>query len=282
MEVEGDEATIDAQRNAFFQEIPHLMQYFQPIQKKDELDISTSIASHNQKDNIKNTRLESNVNAFINNKGFDSEIDRSLGVIYYMDQQENVSFVNTPMLRERMQQARLNVPKNISAIFHLLTKKGYVQPEYHEETKLTNYYLTNEGKEYIDNYEKRERRNRNNTKKTTSHSTSNYSFLTKEMMRLDRYPEFSKMRYTKEKIMLIMYIMKDIHKGEYFTVNDLKYIITHIFNAKISESSIKTVFRNKDSARYFDKRHVNGSKRYVEYKMIPSGFHYFIDNVLNS
>lgn len=107
----------------FFQEIPHLMQYFQPIQKKDKLDISTPIASHNQKDNIKNTRLESNVNAFINNKGFDSEIDRSLGVIYYMDQQENVSFVNTPMLRERMQQARLNVSKNISAIFHLLTKK---------------------------------------------------------------------------------------------------------------------------------------------------------------
>lgn len=70
MEVEGDETTIDTQRNAFFQEIPHLMQYFQPIQKKDELDISTPIVSYNQKDNIKNIRLESNVNAFIKCKCF--------------------------------------------------------------------------------------------------------------------------------------------------------------------------------------------------------------------
>ena len=200
MEVEGDEAAIASQRNAFFQEIPHLMQYFQPTTKKDELETSIPIDSHTKKENTKNTRLESNVNAFINNKCFDSETDRCLGVIYYMDQQENVSYINTPTLRDRMQQARLNVPKNISAIFYLLTKKGYVQSEYHEETKLTNYYLTNEGKEYIENYDKRERRNRNGIRKNTSNSTSNYSFLTKEMMRLDRYPEFSKMRYTKEKL----------------------------------------------------------------------------------
>ena len=85
MEVEGDEAAIASQRNAFFQEIPHLMQYFQQTTKKDELETSTFDDSHTKKENTKNTRLESNVNAFINNKCFDSETDRCLGVIYYMD-----------------------------------------------------------------------------------------------------------------------------------------------------------------------------------------------------
>ena len=233
----------------------------------------------------KKTTIDSNVNAFINNKGIETEIDKCLAVIYFMNKKEGVECFTTPIIREKMQQAKLYIPKNISAIFHHLTKKGYIQPENRDFQKITEYYLTHEGERYIENYEKKERKGKISSRKNKSISSgieSSYSFLTKEMMKLDRYPDISKLKYTKEKVMLVMYIMKDIRKGEYFTVNDLKYIISNIFNDRISDDSIKGVFKNKTSAKYFDKRHVVGSKKYVEYKMIPSGFNYFKENVLNN
>ena len=88
-----------------------------------------------------------------------------------------------------MQQAKLYIPKNISAIFHHLTKKGYIQPENREFQKITEYYLTHEGERYIENYEKKERKGKISSRKNKSISSgieSSYSFLTKEMMKLDR------------------------------------------------------------------------------------------------
>ena len=79
-----------------------------------------------------------------------------------------------------------------------------------------------------------------------------------------------------------MYIMKDIDKGEYFTINDLKYIISNIFNDKLTDDAIKGVFKNKSTAKYFDKRNVENNKKIYEYKMIQSGFSYFEENVINN
>ena len=111
---------------------------------------------------------------------------------------------------------------------------------------------------------------------------TNYSFLTKEMMNLEKYPDFYKLKNSKEKIMLIMYIIKDIDKGEYFTINDLKYIISNIFNDKLTDDAIKGVFKNKSTAKYFDKRNVENNNKVYEYKMIQSGFSYCEENIINN
>ena len=197
---------------------------------------------------------------------------------------ENVEFVDTLAIRERMKKAKLAIPKSISVAFNGLTTKGYIQPV-EQEKGLTHYYITSEGILYVEAYVRKERKNKSVSKKTKTNQNileTRYSYLTKEMMNLEKYPEFSKLKTTKEKIMLIMYIMKDIDKGEFFTVNDLKFIIAKIFNDKLTDDAIKGVFKNKSSAKYFDKRNLENNNRVYEYKMIQSGFDYFKSNIMNA
>lgn len=79
-----------------------------------------------------------------------------------------------------------------------------------------------------------------------------------------------------------MYIMKEIDKGEYFTITELEYIISQIFNDKLSTDTIKGVFKNQSSAKYFDKRNVENNNKVNEYKMLQSGFNYFTENNINN
>lgn len=183
-----------------------------------------------------------------------------------------------------MQKAKLIIPKSISVALNGLTAKGFIQLLEQDGNKGMNYYITQEGIKYIEEYEKKDKKGKSIRKnKTTKKNIANrYSFLTKEMMNLEQYPEFSKLKSSKDKIMLIMYIMKEIDKGEYFTITELEYIISQIFNDKLSTDTIKGVFKNQSSAKYFDKRNVENNNKVNEYKMLQSGFNYFTENNINN
>ena len=282
-EIESDPDTIEKERKAFLDTLPNIAM----LSQKNVNNEKNTVMLENEEQgliSLKDKTINSNINIFMNDKGFYTDIDRCLGVIYFMYFKENVEFVDTLAIRERMKKAKLAIPKSISVAFNGLTTKGYIQPV-EQEKGLTHYYITSEGILYVEAYVRKERKNKSVSKKTKTNQNileTRYSYLTKEMMNLEKYPEFSKLKTTKEKIMLIMYIMKDIDKGEFFTVNDLKFIIAKIFNDKLTDDAIKGVFKNKSSAKYFDKRNLENNNRVYEYKMIQSGFDYFKSNIMNA
>ena len=138
-------------------------------------------------------------------------------------------FYNTDYKRKNAT-SKIVYSKKYICYLSSFNKKGYIQPENRDFQKITEYYLTHEGERYIENYEKKERKGKISSRKNKSISSgieSSYSFLTKEMMKLDRYPDISKLKYTKEKIMLVMYIMKDM---EYFLLESILMEIREYMN----------------------------------------------------
>lgn len=284
-EIESDPETIEKERKAFLETLPTITVlannkiYEENNTKVELIDESKVKYLPAQTKNI-----TTNLNTFLHEKGFSSDIDKCLAVIYFMNEVENVESVNNQIIKERMQKAKLIIPKSISVALNGLTAKGFIQLLEQDGNKGMNYYITQEGIKYIEEYEKKDKKGKSMRKnKTTKKNIANrYSFLTKEMMNLEQYPEFSKLKSSKDKIMLIMYIMKEIDKGEYFTITELEYIISQIFNDKLSTDTIKGVFKNQSSAKYFDKRNVVNNNKVNEYKMLQSGFNYFIENNINN
>lgn len=284
-EIESDPETIEKERKAFLETLPTITVLANnKIYEGDNADVELIDESKVKYLPAQTKNIITNLNTFLHEKGFSSDIDKCLAVIYFMNEVETVESVNNQIIKERMQKAKLIIPKSISVALNGLTTKGFIQLLEQDGNKGMNYYITQEGIKYIEEYEKKDKKGKSIRKnKTTKKNIANrYSFLTKEMMNLEQYPEFSKLKSSKDKIMLIMYIMKEIDKGEYFTITELEYIISQIFNDKLSTDTIKGVFKNQSSAKYFDKRNVENNNKVNEYKMLQSGFNYFTENNINN
>lgn len=284
-EIESDPETIEKERKAFLETLPTITVLANnKIYEENNTEVELIDESKVKYLPAQTKNITTNLNTFLHEKGFSSDIDKCLAVIYFMNEVENVESVNNQIIKERMQKAKLIIPKSISVALNGLTAKGFIQLLEQDGNKGMNYYITQEGIKYIEEYEKKDKKGKSMRKnKTTKKNIANrYSFLTKEMMNLEQYPEFSKLKSSKDKIMLIMYIMKEIDKGEYFTITELEYIISQIFNDKLSTDTIKGVFKNQSSAKYFDKRNVVNNNKVNEYKMLQSGFNYFTENNINN
>lgn len=284
-EIESDPETIEKERKAFLETLPTITVLANnKIYEENNTEVELIDESKVKYLPAQTKNITTNLNTFLHEKGFSSDIDKCLAVIYFMNEVENVESVNNQIIKERMQKAKLIIPKSISVALNGLTAKGFIQLLEQDGNKGMNYYITQEGIKYIEEYEKKDKKGKSMRKnKTTKKNVANrYSFLTKEMMNLEQYPEFSKLKSSKDKIMLIMYIMKEIDKGEYFTITELEYIISQIFNDKLSTDTIKGVFKNQSSAKYFDKRNVENNNKVNEYKMLQSGFNYFTENNINN
>ena len=284
-EIESDPETIEKERKAFLETLPTITVLANnKIYEENNTEVELIDESKVKYLPAQTKNITTNLNIFLHEKGFSSDIDKCLAVIYFMNEVENVESVNNQIIKERMQKAKLIIPKSISVALNGLTVKGFIQLLEQDGNKGMNYYITQEGIKYIEEYEKKDKKGKSMRKnKTTKKNIANrYSFLTKEMMNLEQYPEFSKLKSSKDKIMLIMYIMKEIDKGEYFTITELEYIISKIFNDKLSTDTIKGVFKNQSSAKYFDKRNVENNNKVNEYKMLQSGFNYFTENNINN
>lgn len=284
-EIESDPETIEKERKAFLETLPTITVLANnKIYEENNTEVELIDESKVKYLPAQTKNITTNLNTFLHKKGFSSDIDKCLAVIYFMNEVENVESVNNQIIKERMQKAKLIIPKSISVALNGLTAKGFIQLLEQDGNKGMNYYITQEGIKYIEEYEKKDKKGKSMRKnKTTKKNIANrYSFLTKEMMNLEQYPEFSKLKSSKDKIMLIMYIMKEIDKGEYFTITELEYIISQIFNDKLSTDTIKGVFKNQSSAKYFDKRNVENNNKVNEYKMLQSGFNYFTENNINN
>lgn len=281
-EIESDSETVEKERKSFLETLPDIISLSSNFIVMD---------SQNQPKVLDETKLvEDNttilkltditINTFINEKGFATDNDKCLGIIYYMTIYENCDNIDSISLRNRMKEARLALPQNLSQCLGQLTKKGFIQPNRELEKKIKCYYLTEEGKSYINTYVKKEKKKSATVKRKSSKEIESfYSTLTREDLSLEKYPRVNDVKANKDKIMLTMYLICKENKGEYFTVNDLIYIMSNIFNEKVTKDIVSGIF--KRNPLFFNKRYVQGNNKITEYKLLNPGNKYVEENVLN-
>lgn len=281
-EIESDSETVEKERKSFLETLPAIISSSSHFieNKKQEILVNETNVIEGTTNIPKLTNM--NINTFISEKGFSTEVDICLGIIYFMDVYENINIVNTNYLKDRMKSAKLSLPKNISQYFVNLTQKGFIQPNGESENGAKCYYITQQGKEYINNYIKKEKKKATGKKTSSKQIESRYSLITREDLKLELYPNINDLKATKDKVMMIMYIFVQENKGEYFTINDVIFIISKLFNEKVTNDMIKGVFKNRSTAQYFNKRNFQGSSKVYEYKLLNQGIKYIEENILNT
>lgn len=282
-EIESDSDTVAKEREQFLKTLPVLFsatnKEFSVIQNNNSEKIYIDCQ---EKKLISTDEVKyDNINTMIREKGFETEIDLCLAVAFYLQEYEKMESINSNNIKEKMKKSKMSIPKNISISINRLAKRGYLQLIDDLDSSIASYYVTNSGKEYIEQFIKKEThkivKNNNRVKKIIE---SKYKDVNKEMLHLEKYPSIIELKSTKDKIMLLFYIFKDNSIGEYFTINDVIFVMSNIFNEKVTRDMVGGQFKNDNTKMFYDKRNIEGNSRIKEFKLLAVGEKYVEDNIL--
>jgi hypothetical protein len=165
-----------------------------------------------------------------------------------------------------------------------LAEKGYIMDAPDVESKGSKkYILADVGIAYVETYSPKEdmgEKKQKKARKNTSKVESVYSILTADDLNLNLYPPLKLFSSVKEQVILAMYIVTKEEKGEWFTVADIEYLLTNIFELPSNIDMINGVFkRNKASfkseqdpnnKKAFRRKLLSGAKDFAEH-LIANG-----------
>lgn len=192
-----------------------------------------------------------NLTSFIKSKGYLSDQDFVLMAVYFDEKKNGVRSFATESIKQYYAEARRPAYSNNSELIRQLIKKGFVMdaPPV-AETSGKQYKLTNEGITYVENYHPKDECHEKKTRKTRTASgkiESAYSGITADDLNLQQYPPTKNWNGAKEQVVMVMFIVTDQEKGEWFTVSDLQYLMTNIFEIPSNADLINGVFKRNKS-----------------------------------
>lgn len=160
-EVESDAENAAKERDRFLETLPILFSLHNStrISQLDSKENEVDLIDSRDKNliELKSEIKYKNINAFLRDKGFETDIDKTLAFAYFMQEVEKSECIDSNMVKEKMKKAKEVIPKNISVSFNRLTQKGYLQPSDNENSTLASYYVTSEGIDYINSFQKKEK-----------------------------------------------------------------------------------------------------------------------------
>lgn len=191
--------------------------------------------------------------SFLKPYGSLSDQDFTLFAAYFDELKNGNKAFSVENVRQYYQDGRRQAYSNNSELLRQLARKGYIMnTDVPEGAKAGSYYmLTNEGIAYISSYTPKEhdseKKPRTKIKKATTKYQSAYDSINADDLDLGKYPVVKTLSGAKEKVIMAMYIITNEEKGEWFTVDDVSYILENIFGVTVGENSIQGVFkRNKN------------------------------------
>lgn len=270
-EAEGDSDTVLRERLAMMESLPTLLSYASSsVQTKESLENDKNIDNKDsfvEKPKMLYTKSQFHtINEFLIQKNFSTVQDISLGMIFYFNVYKEIYIVTSQSLIDLYKEAKIKQPTNPTDILNKLTQKGYL---YSNREKINNklcYEITDSGKKYIENYEPKETstKKRKSTRQSKK-ANSKYNSITREDLNLDKYPLLKEYSNFKDKMLLALYIFSNEEKGEYFSVQDIKYILTEIFKEYVTTDQITGVLSR--NATWFNKIK-NEETKNQEYKLL--------------
>lgn len=220
---------------------------------------------------LENDFSRTSLASFLKKYGTLGDQDFTLFAAYFDEKKNGTKAFSIENIKQYYQEGRRAAYSNNSQLLRQLAKKGYIMDtSAPEDAKAGKYYmLTNDGIAYIEAYTPKEDsgdKKKPRAKKATNKKDSVYSTITADDLNLAAYPEVKSLSPGKEQVIMAMYIVTNENKGEWFTVDDVIYLLTNIFEIPANVDNVNGVFKRNKS--WFTSRQDDNNKKAYQRKLL--------------
>lgn len=262
-------AAVDAmvRTQAVIEHQPYIDAATQPAMLEAGLPVEP-LATPNQ---LENDFSRTSLASFLKKYGTLGDQDFTLFAAYFDEKKNGTKAFSIENVKQYYQEGRRTAYSNNSQLLRQLAKKGYIMDtSAPEDAKAGKYYmLTNDGIAYIESYVPQEDlgdKKKPRAKKATNKKDSVYSTITADDLNLAAYPEVKSLSPGKEQVIMAMYIVTNENKGEWFTVDDVIYLLTNIFEIPANVDNVNGVFKRNKS--WFTSKQDDNNKKAYQRKLL--------------
>ena len=194
-----------------------------------------------------------NLSAFLKQYGTLTEQDFTLFAAYFDEIKNGKREFSIDDVKKNYSEARRPLPKNPSMSLYKLTEKGHIMDAPAPEgAKAGKYYiLTDAGITYIKEYTPKdnngEKKIHTKARKVTNKASSSYASINTDDLNVENYPVVKTLSGAKEQVIMAMYIVTNEGKGEWFTVDDVIYLLVNVFEIPADVNKVNGVFKRNKS-----------------------------------
>lgn len=297
-EAEGSAEVVERERNVFLNALlPAAVdaivrtrgreknaQYIEAVEQSSTLlveNTDTSITGDLELNSMDLSRTS--LASFLKKYGKLSEQDFTLIAAYYDEKKNKITSFSSETVKKYYAEARRTEPSNVSMVVNQLAQKGLIMDAPNLEQKTPKQYiLTLNGIRYVEEYVSKEDSNEKKTikpRKIRVKSHSIYSDLNVDELNLSNYPDIKSLKEFKEKMVLMLYIITNEKKGEWYTTNDVLCIMTDIFGEAATKNQVNGVF-NREKL-WFKSENVDGNRKEVKHKLLNKGIEFAKTIIVN-
>lgn len=246
---------------------PYIESATQPALLEAGASDAPMVTPHQTENDFSRTSLAS----FLKKYGTLGDQDFTLFAAYFDEKKNGTKAFSIENVKQYYQEGRRAAYSNNSQLLRQLAKKGYIMDtSAPEDAKAGKYYmLTNDGIAYIEAYTPKEDsgdKKKPRAKKATNKKDSVYSTITADDLNLAAYPEVKSLSPGKEQVIMAMYIVTNENKGEWFTVDDVIYLLTNIFEIPANVDNVNGVFKRNKS--WFTSKQDDNNKKAYQRKLL--------------
>lgn len=211
--------------------------------------------------------------SFVRAKGATEHYDFIICAVYYNEMKNGIHSFSSTTIKELYSDAKKPLPGNLSMSLSELVKKGLIMED--SSAKGANpkqYVLTSDGEDAVLRMQltdSKEKKPAIRSRKQSKKSESSYSDIICDDLNLDKYPKVDSLNEFKEKMMLILYIVTNEGKGEWFTVADVVYLMTDVFGESATKNQVNGIFER--NIRWFKLEKIEGNNKLVHRKLLKEG-----------
>lgn len=217
--------------------------------------------------------------AFLKKYGVLGDQDFTLFAAWFDEQKNGTKVFSSEDVKRYYLEGRRSAYSNNGVLLRCLVKKGYIMDAPTPEEKSGKHYmLTSDGIAYMKSYTPKEqsgekKKQRTKSQKSTNKMNSQYTEINADDLSLKSYPALKSLHGSKAQVIMAMYIVTNEGRGEWFTVEDVIYILVNIFEVPANIDMINGVFkRNKsmfatdrdpNNAKAFRRKLLSGAKDFA-------------------
>lgn len=213
------------------------------------------------------------LSSFLMKYGNYSEQDFVLLAAYYDETKNKNKSFSSETVKKYYTEARRKEYSNVSELLRLLAKKGLIMDApNNEERGCKQYILTADGikyvKEYVPKLEDTKPKKLTRKPKTTIQE-SRYAPLNADCLKPEKYVDVCSLGKFLDQMIMVMYIVTKENLGEWFTTEDVQYLLTKILGIPATKDQVNGVYkRNK---KWFDTQKDTNNPKANAYRLLDGG-----------
>lgn len=220
--------------------------------------------------NVSEDLSRTSLASFVKTKGADTHYDFIICAVYFNEKKNGISSFSSALIKDLYSEAKKPTPNNLSMSLSELVKKGLIMEDASAKGSTPKMYvLTIDGEESVKNMhptDAKEKKPISKSRKQRPKVESIFSTINCDELHLDHYPDVKHIKDFKEKMMLILYIISNEGKGEWFTTADVLCLMTDIFGESATKGKVNGVFEREK--RWFKSENVEGNIKLVHRKLL--------------